>query len=53
MGSLEISALVVYLVWNIGILGNIGIDGMVNIVIREGNCYNDGMESLNIKRVLV
>ena len=36
MGSVEIRALVTYLVWNIVILGNIGIDGMVNIVIREG-----------------
>ena len=36
MGSVEIRALVVYLVWNIGILGNIGIDRVVNIVIREG-----------------
>ena len=36
MGSVDIRALVLYLVWNIGILGNIGIDGIGNIVIREG-----------------
>ena len=40
MGSLDTRTLVVYLVWNIGILGNIGINGMVNIVIREGVIWN-------------